>query len=162
MGWHTLLPWDFLRTLYREFRQTFFTKPKEKGPYFVVDAKQKDSVEVVKRELGQQSWAPNWEFSYNKRGEVLNLAYVVYWDDHDHRDNDGNLIVWWQSHVRAWRRSDGALELSGHWEPEPTEYDVAHLEGVGFDKAKGMRYLGDALDEADGLTIFIDPREKKN
>lgn len=110
-------------------------------------------LDAVRQALGGRSWAPNWEYSYYKRGEDLNLALVVYWDDHDHVDEDGDPIIWWQYHVRGWLR-DGVVVLRAHFEPEPTEHPKAHLNGVGHDIERGMETL---RGELDGLGIeFID------
>lgn len=132
--------------LYRRFRKRYFTMPKPDGPFVLLDM----PPEEVRMILGRRSYAPNWEFSYNKRGEVLNLAQVVY-----HEDSDYEHIVWWQTHVRGWQNDDGMMELSAHWEPEPTENGAAHLDGVGFDHDRGMDNLRTALEKS--AILWRDP-----
>lgn len=131
------LPWDSIRRAYRHLRKLLFTTPRSGGPYFLVDADLDEITEV----LGQHSYAPNWEFSYNYRGEDLNLAQVVHHRSKTHPD-----AVWWQTHVRGWGTED-RVELQAHWETEPTENDSAHLEGHGLEVSIGMKNLREVLDE---------------
>jgi hypothetical protein len=143
--WHGGLPWDRLRQWYRRLRRALFSTPEPTGrPAITTDV----SLEELREALGERSWAPNWEYSYHKRGEDLNQSLVLYWADHDHTDKDDDPIVWWQSHVRGWVR-DGAVVLRAHWEPEPTEYPQAHLKGVGHDVQRGMDDLRVELDDLD-------------
>jgi len=154
MSWHSSLPWIWFRKRYRRLRSAFFTVKRPRGKYLRVDgaslAEGSDealqrNVARVERGLGRQSFAPNWEFSYNKRGEILNLAQVVYAEEDDHSD-----IEWFQTHVRGWPVDGrpGALDLGGHWEAEPTEHPHAHLDGVGWNRAHGMDRIAEALSEA--------------
>jgi hypothetical protein len=146
------VPFDVVRHAYREFRKALFTADRPSGKYLVVDA----SIAEIERALGEQSYAPNWEFSYYKRGEVLNLARVVY----ERSEAGGETRVWWQTHVRGWRNDAGQLELHAHWELEPTENGNAHIDGVGFTFDRGMANLRSALDEAgldyEETTIEVD------
>lgn len=149
MGVLSELPWDHLRWAYRSFRKLFFTKERSDRPVFMVDA----SVTEIEAELGRHSFSPNWEFSYNYRGEDLNLARVVSWKSPEHPG-----IKWWQTHVRGFApEGDGPVELQAHWEPEPTEHDTDHLEGTGFSAEKGKEILGEYLDQTD-LEVVSDPR----
>jgi len=125
----------------RAFRKRFFTKPRPSGRYFLADA----TVSDVTRALGAQSFAPNWEYSYNYRGEDVNLARVVY---EEHRG-----VEWWQTHVRGWIADDG-VELSAHWEPEPTEHPTAHLDGDACTVTRGEAELRAVLDAIE-YTEFI-------
>lgn len=142
---------DAVRYTFRELRKALFTAPRPTGEYLVVEA----PVGTVERRLGERSFAPNWEFSYYERGEVLNLARVVY----ERASAGGETRTWWQTHVRGWEGPDGRLELHGHWELEPTENGHAHLDGVGFSFERGMTNLREALDAAgiDYATTTIDP-----
>jgi hypothetical protein len=101
------------------------------------------AVDELEAALGAQSWAPNWEVSYYKRGEDLNLARVEY-APHPWRVGTG--LTWAQTHVRGWARG-GVVVLRAHYEPEPTEHPRAHLDGVGHSIGGGMEKLRDALDE---------------
>ncbi len=134
------VPFGAVRHGYRQLRKALFTASRPSGEYFVVDV----SVEEVERALGEQSYAPNWEFSYHERGEVLNLARVVY----ERAEAGGETREWWQTHVRGWRNDAERLELHGHWELEPTENGNAHIDGVGFAFERGMANLRSALEEA--------------
>jgi hypothetical protein len=138
MSWHAALPWDWFRAQYRKLRSAFFSRPRHEGTYYRVEV----PLEEAEAALGRQSYAPNWEVSYNKRGEVLNLAQVV-WEYYD-----GTPYRWWQTHVRGYEAPGGALDLNAHWELEPTETDVAHLNGVGVSVERGMRNLESALEAA--------------
>lgn len=133
------LPFDTLRYLLRESRKRFFSGEPPSGRHFLVDA----PIGEIRAELGRQSYAPNWAFSYYKRGEVLNLARVVY----EERTVGGRRYEWWQTHLRGWDHSDG-IALHGHWELEATEYANDHLGGVGFDVERGMACLQEALDRS--------------
>ncbi|MFB6282542.1 MAG: hypothetical protein ABEK59_01215 [Halobacteria archaeon] len=147
MTWLTYIPFEWLRAVIRSFRKTFFTKPRPKGEYLVIDPTGNTleyNVRSLVALLGSRSYSPNWELSYNRKGESLNLARVVYAKDEDQPD-----IVWWQIHVRGWVQPDGTIELTAHWEPEPTEYSKPHLNGVGFDREKGMDYLKATLTQSD-------------
>ncbi|WP_197431273.1 hypothetical protein [Halorubrum sp. CBA1125] len=99
----------------------------------------------IEAALGAYSFAPNWEFSYYERGEVLNLARVVY----ERNTVDGTTYHWWQTHLRGWRNDAGRIELHAHWELEPTENGNAHIDGTGFDFDRGMNTLQSFLDEAE-------------
>ena len=145
--------WDGVRTAYRHLRRIVATRPEHSGPALVVDG----SLDAVEAALGRQYFAPNWEFSYNKRGEDLNLARI----HHDERTVQGHTYVWWQSHVRGWRQDGGdgaedgdgddaggdAVRLRAHHELEPTEYDQDHIAGVGVDVERGLDAVAQALDE---------------
>ena len=133
------LPSDTIQFLIREIRKRFFAGEPPSGRHFLVEA----PLEEIEAALGRQSYAPNWEFSYYKRGEVLNLARVVY----EERTAEGRPVEWWQTHVRGWDRPDG-IALHGHWELEPTERANDHLEGVGFDPKRGMANLQEALERS--------------
>lgn len=143
----TDVPWDALRRTHRRLRKLFFSKDRKDLPYIKVDA----TAEEVERELGKHSFAPNWEFSYYYRGEDVNLARVIYEATDAHPD-----IVWWQVHVRGFV-TEGGIELQAHWEPEPTEHDVDHIEGVGYDNERGIDMLSKYVEETD-LTVVEDAR----
>lgn len=132
------LPWDAIRYWYGELRKELFSGSRPTGRYFLVDAEP----ETIRAELGDRSYAPNWEFSYYKRGEILNLARVTY----EERSVDGATYTWWQTHTRGWDHPDG-VALHAHWELEPTEHPTKHLDGTGFDFDRGMSNLQGALDD---------------
>jgi hypothetical protein len=146
MTWHHDLPWQTLRYWYRRLRAALFSRPRPKGPYLEIGPFGEDvsAIEMVRSALGKQGWAPNWEQSYHKRGEELNLA-SVYWD---RQEVDGEAFVWWQHHARGWTHDDGSCWLTAHEELEPTETPVGHLEGVGWDRPAGVAALRYALETA--------------
>jgi hypothetical protein len=135
------VPFDAVRFGYRQFRKALFTAARPSGEYLVVDR----PVPELEAELGEYSFAPNWEFSYYERGEVMNLARVVY----EHNTVNGTTYRWWQTHLRGWRNDEGQIELHAHWELEPTENGNAHIDGAGFDFDRGMNTLQSFLDEAE-------------
>jgi hypothetical protein len=134
------VPFDTVRRGYREMRKALFTTSRHDGMYLVVDG----TPEEIRTTLGARSFAPNWEFSYHERGEVLNLARVVY----AREAVDGTTYRWWQTHVRGWVNDRGEVELGAHWELEPTENGNAHIDGVGIDVERGRDILGSTLDAA--------------
>jgi hypothetical protein len=131
--------WDALRTFYRDFRRAVATAEEHGGPALVVSG----TLEDVRAALGRQHFAPNWEFSYNKRGEDLNLARITY----DRREVGHHEYVWWQTHVRGWEQADDSIRLRAHYELEPTEYDQDHIDGIGVDVAAGVDGTARALEE---------------
>ena len=142
MSWHASLPWPFVRQLYRDFRRAFFTKPRPEGVYLRIhDA----TARGLERDLGSKYFAPNWEFSYNKRGEDINLARI---ESAPHPIRTGTDVEWMQDHIRGWAQ-DGFVDLGCHYEPEPTEHAKEHLEGGPFSRSDGMDHLRAVLDELD-------------
>lgn len=135
MSWHASLPWARLRLAYRRGRSRFFSVPRPDRVYLEVDRTPAE-LEVL---LGGRSFAPNWEFSYDK-GEDINLARVLYAED----DSADHGAVWWQLHVRGWEH-EGSTRLSCHWEPEPTEHPVEHLHAEGWNRPHGMDELAKVL-----------------
>jgi len=135
--------WDGLRALYRKFRQLVATSEEHSGPALVAH----ESIEDVTAALGRQYFAPNWEFSYNKRGEEMNLARVEY----EPEVVQNHEYVWWQTHVRGWEQDDGSVRLRSHYELEPTEYDQDHIDGVGIDVLAGTETTARVLDD-EGLS----------
>lgn len=132
--WHSGLPWDEGSALYRWVRREFFSADRPGGEYILVPGEDPAALEQV---YGQQSFAPNWEFSYNKRGEALNLARVKH-EKAAHADAvPGVPIVWWQDHLRGWEH-DGGTMLRCHWEPEPTEHPRPHLSANHQNSQRGM------------------------
>ena len=139
MSWHSILPYDRIQAWYRKFRAELFSAPRPTGKYIVVNL----DVENVRSMLGARYYAPNWEFSYYKRGEVLNLARVEWYYDDGFPEHQ-----WWQVHVRGWRQ-DGQLWLKAHWELEPTEAGREHILGEGFSAGAGRAALEKTLKDAD-------------
>lgn len=142
------IPWHLLKWKFRRLRRRLFTVPRPNTEDFVIE----ESPTEVERGLGGLSYGPHWELSYHYKGEVLNLARIVY------EENNEYDIQWWQVHVRGWEGDDGRTELTAHWEPEPSEYPHAHYNSVGFDYHLGMKMLSDALAETD-LNVVYDPTE---
>ena len=148
MAWHARLPWDWVRHAYRSFRRSWFTRNRPEYHEYIVVADDIDGLVPAERTvlsvLGRESWSPNWEFSYNYRGEDINLAHVFY----DDREVDGDRYTWWQDHMRGWVHHDGSVWLTGHRELEPTEHAVGHLNAVGFDKDPAMAHGMNVFDTA--------------
>lgn len=131
--------WDGLRMLYWTLRRVVASGQEHGGPALVVP----ETAESVTATLGRRYFAPNWEFSYYRRGEDLNLARVEY----EHREIADHEYVWWQTHVRGWKQDDGSIRLRPHYELEPTEYDQDHIDGVGLDVAAGVENVADVFDD---------------
>ena len=61
-------------------------------------------------------------------------------------------LNWWQIHIRGYDfpdESPGAstIELTSHFEPEPTEHPDAHIRLSRIDQERGMRMLTSFLEE---------------
>lgn len=110
------LPYYTLRDIYRALRRDLFSKPRPEGTYLTVR-----KPVPIRQVLGEASFAPNWELSYNYKGEDLNLARVVYDPDTAYDP------TWWQTHVRGWQ-TEGKWWLRAHYEPEPVEHPKKHLQ----------------------------------
>jgi hypothetical protein len=119
------------------FRKTFFTKPRPGNAGFVVPLTEDEA----ERLLGRHYFDPGWEFSYSYRHEILNLRRVEFFDHPDYPEYE-----WWQVHVRGYDHPDG-IELTAHFETEPTENPDAHVDMVGLELERGMDALENVLDE---------------
>ncbi len=129
-----------LRRLVLSVRGRFFTRPKPFEPSLVVSLTESE----VERLLGGRHFAPNWELSFAYFGEVLNLRRVEYVADHP------TGYEWWQVHVRGYHHPDG-VELTAHFETDPSESPDAHVDRVGIDIDRGLETLRDVLEE-EGVT----------
>ncbi|MWG36487.1 hypothetical protein [Halomarina oriensis] len=148
------LPWDELRALFRYVRTQKFSKPRPDGPFITAECSHDD----LRVALGTRYFAPNYESSYHYEGTQLNLARVVLNERlaGQYRDEDGIPIRWWQTHVRSFDAPTAdrtlpplkrrPIEIQPHWEPEPTEYDVAHVDGHGFSRDRALRTVASVLD----------------
>lgn len=124
------VPFGSVQQLHRDLRKTFFTVPEPASPGWVVDA----DLDLVEAALGRASFSPNWEQSYNYRGEDLNLARVIHCTAVETRLREQYPgVEWWQDHVRGWGHDTETprCRLRGHREPEPTEHPRPHLRGDG-------------------------------
>lgn len=116
-------------------RKTFFTKPRRDTAAFHVDVTKPEVVRL----FGRRHFEPGWELSYNYLGEILNLRRVEY-------DDDG-LYDWWQVHIRGYPLADGGIELTAHFETDPSEHPDAHVRLYGLDVERGMEVVGEILDD---------------
>lgn len=187
--WRRFRPdWYVLRSAFRALRRVYFTVDRPGPPYYIVrrsvslsdhhlgDAK--STFDETIAGLGKQHFYPNWEFSYVKQGEDLNLTLPHYYEHPDVPE------VWWQTHVRGWFVDDENREyvqemleptageasyydecelllLKAHFETKPDDIEDPdlHIDEAGFDWDIGMARLGDDLDRCPRLTILHDPRE---
>lgn len=127
-------------------RKTFFTRPRSECPAFRIPAGKAELVRL----LGRHHFSPGWELSYNYHGEVLNMRRAEY---HDHASGR----VWWQVHVRGYEGPDGTLELTSHFETDPSEHPDAHVRLVGLDVGRGMCELRRILEANDVAYEVVDP-----
>lgn len=137
-------PLKNLRRTFWWFRKTFFTKPRSDTPVCRVSMSKDEIVQF----FGHHHFEPGWELSYNYHGEVLNLRRVEY-VDHERYN-------WWQVHIRGFHYGDGYIDLSPHFETEPTEHPDAHIDLVGLDVERGMETIRDILDTNDIDYAYID------
>ncbi|WP_255168575.1 hypothetical protein [Natrononativus amylolyticus] len=127
-----------LRRIGLSVRGRFFTRPKPPEPSVVVGLE----AAAVERLLGEHHFAPNWDMSFAYFGEVCNLRRVEYVADHPLG------YRWWQIHVRGYHHPDG-LELTAHFETDPSESPDAHVDRIGIDIQRGLAELIDLLETND-------------
>ncbi|WP_254769183.1 hypothetical protein [Salinilacihabitans rarus] len=141
----------FLRDLRRfvlSVRGRFFTRPKPAEPAVLVPR----SADEVERLLGERHFEPNWDLSFAYFGEVCNLRRVEYVADHP------TGYEWWQVHVRGYHHPEG-IELTAHFETDPSESPDAHVDRVGIDVERGLAALERTLDAADVGYRRLSPAE---
>lgn len=128
-------------------RKTFFTKKRSPTPALLVDM---TKAEVV-RTFGRHYFEPGWELSYNYLGEVLNVRRIQ-WVDHEQYN-------WWQVHIRGYLHDDGGIELTAHYETEPSEHPDAHIDLYGLDIDHGMDVIQGILDSEEVDFQYLQPDE---
>ncbi|WP_293030801.1 hypothetical protein [Natronococcus sp.] len=126
------------RRLFLAARGRFFTRPKPLEPALLVSL----SSSEVERLLGEHHFAPNWDMSFAYFGEVCNLRRVEYVADHP------SGYEWWQVHVRGYHHPEG-VELTAHFETDPSESPDAHVDRVGIDVDRGLEELESVLEASD-------------
>jgi len=150
--------WDRLRHIHETplrnlrralwwIRKTFFTKPRSETPAFLVPLTKPRLVEF----FGNRHFEPGWEMSYHYRGEVLNLRRVEYVDQGRYN--------WWQVHIRGYLHEDGGIELSAHYETDPSEHPDAIINLVGLDVEKGMSEVRELLNDENVEYRYLEPGE---
>lgn len=128
-------------------RKTFFTKPRSDTPALLVDLEKPEVLAL----LGSHNFEPGWEFSYHYFGEVLNMRRVEYREQTEYD--------WWQVHVRGFVHEDGGIELSAHYETEPTEHPDAHTALEHLETTYGMAIIDQILDIEDVDHEYLEPDE---
>lgn len=139
-----------LKNFQRSFwwiRKTFFTKPRTPTPSFVVEMTKPEVVRL----FGNRHFEPGWELSYNYHGEVLNLRRVIHVPD--------GRYDWWQVHIRGFNHPKG-IELTAHYETEPSEHPDAHINLHGIDTAHGMQVTKGILDDEEVDFQRLEPEER--
>ncbi len=125
-----------LRRIVLSVRGRFFSRPKPLEPSVLVPLSRTEAERV----LGERHFEPNWDMSFSYFGEVLNLRRVEYVTDHP------TGYTWWQVHVRGYHHPKG-LELTAHFETDPSETPDAHVDRVGIDIDRGLEELQTVLEE---------------
>ena len=128
-------------------RKTFFTKPRSVTAAYIVDLTKPEIVGL----FGRNYFEPGWELSYNYLGEVLNLRRVEYVDDGPHD--------WWQVHIRGYPHRDGGIELTAHFETDPSEHPDAHVRLYGLDVDYGMEVIRTILEDEGVDYRYLDPTD---
>lgn len=137
-----------LRRLLLSMRGRFFTRPKPLEPSVLVSLSAADA----ERLLGEHHFAPNWDMSFAYFGEVCNLRRVEYVADHQ------SGYEWWQVHVRGYHHPEG-LELTAHFETDPSESPDAHVDRIGIDIDRGLEELKRVLESNDVPYRSLTPTE---
>ncbi|AHG01090.1 hypothetical protein HALLA_16180 [Halostagnicola larsenii XH-48] len=127
-----------LRRIVLSVRGRFFSRPKPLEPSALVSLGEHEAQRV----LGERHFEPNWDMSFAHFGEVLNLRRVEYVTDHP------TGYEWWQIHVRGYHHPQG-LELTAHFETDPSETPDAHVDRIGIDIDRGLEELIGVLEKAD-------------
>lgn len=127
-----------LRRIVLSVRGRFFSRAKPLEPSVIVSLGEHE----VQRVLGHRHFASNWDMSFAYFGEVLNLRRVEYVVDHP------TGYEWWQIHVRGYHHPEG-LELTAHFETDPSETPDAHVDRIGIDIDRGLEELIAVLENAD-------------
>lgn len=131
-------------------RKTFFTKSPTETPAFFVEMTKPEVVEF----FGRRHFDPGWEMSYNYHGEVLNVRRVEY-VDHERYN-------WWQVHIRGFHHGDDGIELTAHYETEPSEHPDAHIKLTGLDVERGMESIRSIMDD-DGIEYeYLEADERES
>lgn len=128
-------------------RKTFFTRPRSPTPSYLVDMTKPEIVRL----FGRHHFEPGWELSYNYHGEVLNLRRIEYVEDGEYD--------WWQVHVRGYPHDEG-IELTAHYETEPTEHPDAHIRLEGLAVDRGMEAVRDLLETEAVDYRRLEPEER--
>lgn len=124
-------------------RKTFFTRPRSKTDWILVELSKPEIREL----FGRSYFEPGWETSFHFRREIINYRRVEY----DAGRHSG--IDWWQVHIRGYPHHPGAgeaateIELTAHYEPEPIEHPDAHIRLERIDIDRGMESMMAILDE---------------
>lgn len=137
-----------LRESFWWFRKTFFTKPPTATPAFLVGMTKPELVAF----FGRYYFEPGWELSYHYHGEVVNLRRVEY-VEHDRYN-------WWQVHIRGFLHGNEGIELTAHFETEPSEHPDAHIGLYGIDVERGMADIQDLLDAGGVRYEHLEPIER--
>lgn len=128
-------------------RKTFFTKQRSATPAYLVEMTKPAVVQL----FGHHYFEPGWELSYNYLGEVLNLRRVEY--------ADGREYEWWQVHIRGYWHAEGGIELTAHYETEPSEHPDAHTRLYGLDVDRGMTAIESILENEGVDYQYLEPIE---
>lgn len=136
------------RRLLLSMRGRFFTRPKPLEPSVLVSLPAAEA----ERLLGERHFAPNWDMSFAYFGEVCNLRRVEYVADHP------SGYEWWQVHVRGYHHPEG-LELTAHFETDPSESPDAHVDRIGIDIDRGLEELKRVLESNDVPYRSLTPTE---
>lgn len=128
-------------------RKTFFTRRRTPTPAFLVDLEKPEVMAC----FGRHYFEPGWELSYNYLGEILNIRRVEYRAETDYD--------WWQVHIRGYVHDDGGIELTPHYETEPTEHPDAHVDLVGLEVEYGMDAVRQILEAEDVEYEVLEPDE---
>lgn len=139
------LPIAKLVSIYYFIRALIATKDRPKGPVLVID----ENVDDTKYKLGQVFFNGKFPYSWNYRGENLNMRREYYDDSFD--------WPWRQLHIRGFKQKvTGKIELQPHEEVSPTgdnddtdkkmSHQLAHLRGKESDIVRGVEMTKEILD----------------
>ncbi|WP_435158770.1 hypothetical protein [Haladaptatus sp. DFWS20] len=120
-------------------RKTFFTKIDTKPRPAIIVQQAPTEIEHL---LGRHYFEPGWEFSYNYKGEVLNLRRAEYVEQTPYPK-----LHWWQIHLRGYEVPSGELALTPHFEPDPTEHPDAHISQNFIIRDRAMETIAELLDK---------------
>lgn len=130
------IPWNKVLLYFNYIRRNFFSVELPPGHTRIYV---EEDYEELREMFRREHFLVSWPFSYNYKGEVMNLMRPEYENDE---------YTFYQTHVRGFESGDGYY-LVAHWELDPTDYPEEHLDEVNFSETKGEKVLKHILDKND-------------
>lgn len=138
-----VMPWDVIKHAFQQFRHASFTTERT-GPWIEVEA----TVDEVEWLLAGQHFAPWNKFSFNYKGEVLNMRRIE-----SVSDGEGDDLTYWQLHVRVFERPNGNVEVRAHTEECPLVHPEEHIDMENVTTDGAMDRMRSIFENADMAVV---------